>query len=165
MLTKRTIIILANLVLLLVMFNFSVAEKEEVLENGELVLLKLAPVDPRSLMQGDYMRLSYAISQTEELEKLPARGYAVIKLDEQQVARLVRYQEDEAPLRPQEHLLKYTKGEWSISLGAESYFFEEGQAKTFEAAEYGGLKVDEKGNSILIGLYDAQRQLILPERK
>lgn len=163
--TKRTIIILANLVLLLVMFNFSVAEKEEVLENGELVLLKLAPVDPRSLMQGDYMRLSYAISQTEELDKLPARGYAVVKLDEQQVAHLVRYQEEETPLHPQEHLLKYTRGEWSINLGAESYFFEEGQAKVFEAAEYGGLKVDEKGNSILIGLYDAQRQLILPDRK
>lgn len=165
MLNRRAIIILANLGLLLVMFNFSVAEKEEVLENGELVLLKLAPVDPRSLMQGDYMRLSYAISQTEELDKLPGRGYAVVKLDEQQVAHLVRYQEEETPLHPQEQLLKYTRGEWSINLGAESYFFEEGQAKTFEAAEYGGLKVDEKGNSILIGLYDAQRQLILPERK
>ncbi|MCX2741281.1 GDYXXLXY domain-containing protein [Pontibacter anaerobius] len=165
MLTKRTIIILVNLVLVLVIFNLSVVEKEEVLEKGELVLLELAPVDPRSLMQGDYMRLSYAISQAADLEKIPNRGYAVVKLDEQQVAQLVRYQKEKSPLNSGEYLLKYTKGEWSINLGAESYFFEEGQAIIFEEAKYGGLRVDEQGNSILVGLYDEQRQLIQPVGK
>ncbi|MFD2513024.1 GDYXXLXY domain-containing protein [Pontibacter locisalis] len=160
MLTKRGIIILVNLVLVLVLFNLSVAEKEEVLAEGELVLLELAPVDPRSLMQGDYMRLSYAVSQTDKLDSIPARGYAVLKLNEKQVAQLVRYQKEETPLYPQEFLLKYTKGQWSLNLGAESYFFQEGQAELFGDARYGGLKVDDKGNSILIGLYDEHRQLI-----
>ncbi len=28
-----------------------------------MVLLRLAPVDPRSLMQGDYMRLNYELAR------------------------------------------------------------------------------------------------------
>ncbi|NEM96626.1 GDYXXLXY domain-containing protein [Pontibacter burrus] len=161
----KPIIILLNLVVVVALFNWSVMQKEDTLENGELVLLKLAPVDPRSLMQGDYMRLSYAISQTPDLHELPSRGYAVLKLDSQQVAQLVRYQPEKEPLHDGELLLHYNKGNWAINLGAESYFFEEGQAKTFETAEYGGLKVDEAGNSILIGLYDKNRQLLQPKRK
>ena len=50
-----SILIIANLVLLLVYFNWSVYQKEQTLKEGQLVLLQLAPVDPRSLMQGDYM--------------------------------------------------------------------------------------------------------------
>ncbi len=46
-----------NLLLVLVAFNYSVYTKEKTLEAGTLVLLELAPVDPRSLMQGDYMVL------------------------------------------------------------------------------------------------------------
>ena len=50
-------IILINLILLLVYFNGSILSKEDLLKNGKLILLELAPVDPRSLMQGDYMSL------------------------------------------------------------------------------------------------------------
>ena len=53
------ILIIANLILLLGYFNWSVYQKEQTLKEGQLVLLQLAPVDPRSLMQGDYMRLNY----------------------------------------------------------------------------------------------------------
>ena len=48
-------IILINLILLLVYFNGSIISKEDLLKNGKLILLELAPVDPRSLKQGDYM--------------------------------------------------------------------------------------------------------------
>lgn len=160
MLTKRAIIILVNMVLVLVMFNLSVVEKEEVLEKGELVLLELAPVDPRSLMQGDYMRLSYAISQVPDPGKLPARGYVVVRLKADGVGQLVRYQKEAAPLQEGEQLIRYSKGDWALRIGAESYFFEEGQGERFVQARFGGLKVDEKGNSILVGLYDAKHQLI-----
>lgn len=159
------LVVLVNLVLVLAFFNWSVKEKEEILTDGELLLLKLAPVDPRSLMQGDYMQLSYVISQAQEMDKLKSRGYAVIKVDAQQVAHLVRYQSGKEPLQKGEQLLKYFKGEWSLNLGAESYFFEEGQAKQFEKAEYGGLKVDADGNSVLVGLYDAKLNQIMPDRE
>ncbi|MER2998044.1 GDYXXLXY domain-containing protein [Pontibacter populi] len=164
----KWVVVLVNLVLVLALFNWSVVQKEDILESGELVLLKLAPVDPRSLMQGDYMRLSYAISQPQQqqrnFDKLESRGYAIVKLDAQQVAQLVRYQPDKEPLHDDELLLKYNKGDWALNLGAESYFFEEGQAKTFENAEYGGLRVDDEGNSVLVGLYDKNRKLLKPKR-
>lgn len=163
--SKRNIFILLNLVLLLGFFNWSVWQKEETLAKGRLILLELAPVDPRSLMQGDYMRLSYAISQVPELDSLQHRGYAVVRVGEGGVAHLVRYQDKSAPLAKGEQLLKYFKGDWSLNIGAESYFFEEGQGPLFEQAKFGGLKVDDSGNSILVGLYDAQKQLIVPERR
>jgi uncharacterized membrane-anchored protein len=47
-----------------------------------------------------------------------------------------------------------------MHIGAESYFFEEGQAKKFEVARYGGIKVDDAGNSVLVGLYDKNHKLI-----
>lgn len=41
--------------------NYKVQQFEDVLSTGKPVVLKIAPVDPRSLMQGDYMVLNYAI--------------------------------------------------------------------------------------------------------
>ncbi|MBD1398088.1 GDYXXLXY domain-containing protein [Pontibacter sp. JH31] len=161
----KSIVVLVNLVAVLAFFNLSVVEKEEILADGQLVLLELAPVDPRSLMQGDYMVLSYAISQTQELDKLPSRGYAVVQLDSQNVAQLVRYQSGKEPLNPSELLLRYSKGRWALHLGAESFFFEEGQAETFEKAKYGGLRVDREGNSVLVGLYDENRNLLVRSKE
>ncbi|MFD3001399.1 GDYXXLXY domain-containing protein [Pontibacter toksunensis] len=162
---RRAVIILLNLVLVLGFFNRSVLQKEETLAKGQLILLELAPVDPRSLMQGDYMRLSYAISQVPDLDSLQSRGYAVVRVGKDGVAHLVRYQEKPVPLAKEEQLIKYFEGDWSLNIGAESYFFEEGQGEQFEQAEFGGLRVDEKGNSILVGLYNAQKQLIEPKRE
>ena len=69
--TKK-IFLLLNLVLVIGYINWAVAVKEKTLGNGKLLLLELAPVDPRSLMQGDYMRLDYQINRlpedTEEIE-------------------------------------------------------------------------------------------------
>lgn len=160
--TKKGLLILLNLVLLLGFFNWSVLEKEKTLANGTLVLLELAPVDPRSLMQGDYMRLNYAISQVPEPDSLPRTGYVVVRVDADSVAHLLRYQPEKTPLAAGEHLIKYNKADWAVHIGAESYFFEEGQGELFAQAEFGGLKVDGQGNSILVGLYTNERQRINP---
>ncbi|HMT00386.1 MAG TPA: GDYXXLXY domain-containing protein, partial [Saprospiraceae bacterium] len=74
-------IILINLILLLVYFNGSIISKEDLLKNGKLILLELAPVDPRSLMQGDYMSLRYKISEGLKSDSLAKQGYCVVKQD------------------------------------------------------------------------------------
>lgn len=158
--TKKGLFILLNLVLLLAFFNWSVLEKEKTLANGKLVLLELAPVDPRSLMQGDYMRLNYAISHVPDPNTWPAKGYVVVRVGADSVAHLLRYQPEKTPLAAGEHLIKYNKADWALHIGAESYFFEEGQGELFAQAGFGGLKVDGQGNSILVGLYTEERQLI-----
>lgn len=151
----KWIIILLNLVLLLGYFTFTIAKKETILKDGTLVLLELAPVDPRSLMQGDYMTLRYAISENIKVDSVPTRGYCVVQLQPDGVANKVRLQESKTPLKANEKLIKYTAGEWDLNLGAESFFFEEGQAEKYENAKYGGVKIDDEGNSLLVGLYDA----------
>lgn len=163
----KWILILGNLLLLLAYFNWSVFKKEQTLKEGKLVLFRLAPVDPRSLMQGDYMALNYDVPRVSELypgdsiELVPSQGYAVLALDSNQVATIVRLQPAIGELRTGELLIKYRKESYDLlKLGAESFFFEEGQGETYEKAEYGGLRVDEGGNSILVGLYDEHFRLI-----
>ena len=85
------ILIIANLILLLGYFNWSVYKKEQTLKDGQLILLQLAPVDPRSLMQGDYMRLSYKEASSDLLDQQTAiRGYAILQIDSNQVGKIVR---------------------------------------------------------------------------
>uniref|UniRef100_UPI004049ECE3 GDYXXLXY domain-containing protein n=1 Tax=Flavobacterium sp. TaxID=239 RepID=UPI004049ECE3 len=146
--------ILINLILLLFFFNKSIVEKEKILAEGTLVLLKLAPFDPRSLMQGDYMRLNYEISNNLNRNERHKRGFCIIELDENGVGSNIRCQKDNSPIEEGEYAIPYTTDDWSINIGAESYFFEEGQADKYEKAEYGGLKIDLSGNVILVGLYD-----------
>ena len=102
-----SILIIANLVLLLVYFNWSVYQKEQTLKEGQLVLLQLAPVDPRSLIQGDYMRLSYKEANSELTDGQEAkRGYAVLTLDNNRVGEIIRLQESPEPVNENEIVLK-----------------------------------------------------------
>lgn len=160
----KWIVIAVNLVLVLLFFNYAVIKKEITLKKGKLILLKLAPVDPRSLMQGDYMNLRYAIGQSmwKYSDSLQFKGYCVVKTDLNNVASRVRFQSSKLPLNEGEILLKYRKRKNDIALGAESYFFQEGNAKKFEKAKYGAVRVDNKGNSILVGLYDENIKFIEP---
>lgn len=147
-------IILFNLILVLFLFNKSIFEKEKILSEGKLVLLKLAPVDPRSFMQGDYMRLNYDISNNISSDGISKRGYCIVKLDKDGIGTRIRLQDNIKPLNEDEYAIVYTANNWRINIGAESYFFEEGQADKYEVAKYGGMKIDNHGNNILIGLYD-----------
>lgn len=52
----------AGLLVVLAVANFSIYKYEKILANGQRVVLELAPADPRSLMQGDYMRLVFDVA-------------------------------------------------------------------------------------------------------
>jgi len=59
---RRLAFLLTGLALL-AGINATVWRFEHAMSQGEVVLIELAPVDPRSLMQGDYMRLNYALAR------------------------------------------------------------------------------------------------------
>ena len=87
------ILIIVNLILLLGYFNWSVYKKEQILKDGRLVLLQLVPVDPRSLMQGDYMRLSYKEASSDLLDQqTDIRVYAILQIDSNQVGKKLKMQ-------------------------------------------------------------------------
>ncbi len=152
----KWLVILLNLCLLLLFFNYSVYQKEAILAEGTLVLLELAPLDPRSLMQGDYMRLRYKIAVEDNIKKIPKRGYCVVRLLPQGVAEKIRLQAHKTPLKKGEYLIEYTADSWELNIGAPSFFFQEGKAEKYVKAKYGGIKIDRQGNSLLVGLYDEE---------
>lgn len=164
--TLKTITLI-NLFALISYFGYTVYQKESLLRQGDLILLELVPVDPRSLMQGDYMDLQYTFSMLNDVrishpDSFPKRGFCVVRSDSNGVAQFRRFQDSKAPLEPEEKIIAYTRPDYRILIGAESFFFEEGTGKYFEEAKYGGLKVDQNGNSLLIGLFDEEKNQILP---
>jgi uncharacterized membrane-anchored protein len=137
-----------------------IIQKETTLAEGRTMLLRLIPRDPRSLMQGDYMVLRYAMVGEVQHDQLQSKGTLVVKLDANNVASYVRVHKDE-PLAEGEYLLAYRKrGE--LRLGAESFMFQEGHANLYATARYGELKVDKKGSSVLAGLCDSDFKPIRP---
>ncbi|MFO7603571.1 MAG: GDYXXLXY domain-containing protein, partial [Gammaproteobacteria bacterium] len=54
---------LLTLVVALLLVNVSIYHKQQLLANGQVVYVELGPVDPRSLMQGDYMALRFQLGQ------------------------------------------------------------------------------------------------------
>lgn len=125
-------------------------QKEQTFAHGRTVLLKLAPRDPRSLMQGDYMALRYDLVREVKLEKLPGKGRLILKLDGHNVATFVRV-DDGTPLAADETRIAY-RNRNGLLIGAESFFFQEGDAQIYGGARFGELKVDAAGNTILLGL-------------
>ncbi|MCK5725738.1 MAG: GDYXXLXY domain-containing protein [Thiotrichaceae bacterium] len=149
------LIILLGLVLITVFFSYSVWQKEQTLANGSNILIHLAPVDPRSLMQGDYMILNYDISRKiEEEAKKTIEGNLVYTLNDKNVVSFKRVFKAEEVLQKGEKLLLYRHRRRGVQVGSNSFFFQEGKAKNFESAKYGELRVDSKGHTILVGLRD-----------
>ncbi len=160
----RTKIMIVLSVLVLAALNYGIYEKEQIKAQGEMLLLELAPVDPRSLMQGDYMRLRYAIARNapaKELTPHKKRGYMVIQVDGDNVAQFVRFQREE-DLAAGEKLLHFHKRYNGVLIVPDSFFFQEGHAGYYEDAKYGVFKFDDSGEHLLVGLADENKQLISP---
>lgn len=148
----KTVVYWLGTLLILSVMAFEVHHKEQVLASGQTVLLRLAPVNPLSLMRGGYMLLRYRIARELNADSVPDSGRIVIELNSENIGRYVRV-DDGSKLAPGQHLLSYKKrGE--TRLGAKSFFFQEGEGQKFRQAAFGELKVDTDGKSVLIGLRD-----------
>jgi uncharacterized membrane-anchored protein len=156
----RSRLVVAGLILLLVVANALIVQKERLVANGTPVLLELAPVDPRSLIQGDYMRLDYAITRqmADSQQHWPRNGRIVVALDENGVARFVRRHDGRTPLGPRERLLTYRRRSGRIRVATDAFHFQEGKARQYQRARYGEVRVARSGTSILVGLRDSARK-------
>jgi uncharacterized membrane-anchored protein len=129
--------------------NYSIFAKENIKKHGEAIYLQLAPVDPRSLMQGDYMALRFSIA-TEF--RGPAEGDGIpLQLDERRIARIAE------PSSAPSLRMRYRVRNGEIWLGTNAYFFEEGTAERFAGATYGKFRIDaQTGEAVLVALCDEQ---------
>jgi len=160
------IIALISLVLVLVLVNISILKKENQLANGKIAYLALAPVDPRSLMQGDYMALRFGISSNinralQDYDEFGNRiypksaedGYIIVKLDNKKIANFKALYTNQK-LSDDELLMRYRVRDGEVKFATNAFFFQEGTAKYYERARYGEFRVDDSGELLLVGLYD-----------
>ena len=138
--------------------------KERVISRGDVVYLRLAPVDTRSLMQGDYMALNFAIG----MEVSAAHGQdqtenrrdelVVIRRDASNEGHFVRLHKGEA-LAAGEQLLRVQNvasrwGRSNVQVSTDAWFFQEGHAERFSKARFGEFRVDASGQALLVGMRD-----------
>ncbi|EKP0309157.1 GDYXXLXY domain-containing protein [Aeromonas veronii] len=158
--TRQLALLLSGLAIL-AGINATVWRYEHAMSSGEVVLLRLAPVDPRSLMQGDYMRLNYEIAR--ELASSDGRDKQsdtlVIRLDAHRVASRVA---DGKPdqLASDERLLQVHRSDRQWLIGPDAFFFEEGDGEALSSARYGEFRLQADGKTLLVGLRDEAYQPI-----
>lgn len=150
----RSLIVL-GVSLVLATVHVAMFNKERIRQNGEVVYLPLAPVDPRSMMQGDYMALRFAMAA--EIERQNTAGqrlvrsgevaFAAVTLDDRRIATLANGPSS-ASIK-----LRYRIRHGHVWLGTNAFFFEEGTGERFRGARYGEFRVDrESGEAVLVGL-------------
>ena len=152
----RTVVLWLTFILVMGVVNFKVWGKEQLAQNGRVVLLELGVRDPRSLIQGDYMTLNYELER--ELRDVPHKAKVIIvSLDEHDVATFGRYYDEGVLLAENEQLLRiHAQSRWEVSVGADSFFFQEGEAELYETARYAEYRVSEEGEMVLVGLRDEE---------
>ncbi|WP_180967010.1 GDYXXLXY domain-containing protein [Cohaesibacter celericrescens] len=176
---RKSLVLLA-LIPILAVFNYGIFEKETLLRDGELILVALAPADPRSLMQGDYMRLRYqaAIDAAERLKQdkkqigkswqAPETAYLVLALDDKSIAQFVRFDTGRDKLAANERRISFRYRErWGspdIQIYPDSFFFQEGHGSAFQSAKFGLMRLHRNGDHLLSGLADETGKQIKSRR-
>ena len=133
-------------------------DEERLIADGRPVFVRLAPVDPRSLMQGDYMQLDFAIPQAvlDDAGGLLDRGrpHVVARMDERNVATVLRLYKGE-PLAADELRIELTPlhGDWVLV--SDAWSFREGEAERWARARFAEFRVDAGGRALLVGLRGA----------
>lgn len=142
--------------LILLLIHASIYQRETILGQGDIVVLELAPVDPRSLMQGDYMDLRFAVvPQIREAlrSKASQSGAIILALDQNKVGSFVGLDSGE-PLKAKQLRLRFRVRDDEVRLATNAFFFQEGTGWRYEAARFGEFRVNEQGDAILTHLRD-----------
>ena len=158
----RRILLLVTFLLILCAVNYTIYQRELLLNKGRVVLLELAPVDPRSLMQGDYMALRFKVANqafNQSAQELLGDGHLVLTLDERNVASFKRFA-DSSTLADDELLLRYRMRNGQAKFATNAFFFQEGHAKRYQSARFGEFRVGFDGESILTRMRDENLVLL-----
>lgn len=165
------IIVAVTLLVILAAVNWAIWDKEGHLAEGEVMYLELAPVDPRSLMQGDYMALNFALSNRIQSMLHQARaagdilkahnGTVVVRLDEKRIAHFERLENGD-PLSENERRLGYRLRNGQVLFATNAFFFQEGEAERYESARYGQFRVNAEGEPLLVSLHNEALKSLSP---
>src|SRR5437763_13985334 len=131
----RSAIALLSCAAILTIVDLSIAAKERQLRGGRVVFLEIAPVDPRSLMQGDYMALAFEVANAARasIDRRAGNldGSIVAAVDDRSIATYRRL-DDGTPLAPDEVLLRYRLRDGRIKFATNASLLQEGTGKQYE---------------------------------
>ncbi|MEZ5849274.1 MAG: GDYXXLXY domain-containing protein [Hyphomicrobiaceae bacterium] len=144
----------------------SITTNEAIIATGRQIFLALAPVDPRSLIQGDFMRLNFAVPNQRRIGRndasvLGQRRWAIATVDDRDVATVESVVEVEpGPVAANQIVLpmRYKERRWIV--GTDAWFFKEGTAEKWQQARFGLLRVGANGTALLVGMADKDLGLI-----
>ncbi len=165
----RNVILFISTLFVLALLNFAIFQKQQILQEGENILLKLSPIDPRSMMQGDYMAFRYALE--DEMKDVNTKSllnhhFIVIKTDAENVAHFVRVYNQEA-LAKDEKLFKFRYQQApfpKITFKPSTYLFQEGLQPLYQKAAYAIFHYRGIKDYLLIGVADSERAQINPPK-
>ncbi len=154
--------IACSALLVLAVANFSIWQKETLIAEGQPVFIELGPVDPRSLIQGDYMRLAFMLPavDTTTFERAQ-RPRAVGSIDARGVVTLVRVDQAGA-LVPGEIGIALTRTSNGWTVATDAWYFPEGDGERLARARYGEFRVMPDGRALLVGLRGPRLEALTP---
>lgn len=144
---------IAAVAIQVVALAYIAGEREWVLRTGRTVWLRTAPVDPRDVMRGDYVRLDYEIGhvdrslwregltklgKTSDARRTERRVYASLRAAPDGVAEVTalsdRKPADGLFLRGKLGSERWWSGSPTVRYGLEAFFMEQGKARQLEDA-------------------------------
>lgn len=161
-LKTKLLMILLVIGLQLVLIGAQIAKSEYILATGDLIKLELQPLDPRSLIQGDYVILSYSITPIElnENVKQNDKVQVILSPNEEGVYKYTGVYKHKGEFNKEyrmtdtDVMINARYNGWNgLIYGIESFFVPEGTGREVERnARYAYVKVASNGDSILIEL-------------
>lgn len=169
MISKELKFFIAIILQLIIIFGIIIF-KISILSGGSEVLLRIAPIDPRDPLRGDYLTFEYTISTASTYNF----AYSEIKEGDKVYVSLVKSGtywiigdkiEKIKPVDSKNIFIKGTvsrvfSGRWNnqqvnIVYGVEQYFIPEGTGRDFDWRKEASarVKIDKAGNAVLKQIY------------
>lgn len=145
----RSKLAVAGLILILLVVNFQIYRNEQKQNSGATLILELAPLDPRSLMQGDYMTLRYKIAA--QIPTTEDGGVVYFDPDSRGLVTTVSTTPGSGRVK-----LKFWRLDGRVQFGIDSYLFQEGKQSEYERARFAEIRVSEDGIPAMVRLLDKQ---------
>ena len=138
----------------------TVINNESNLKSAQEIIVKLAPRDPRSLLQGDYVILPYDITRAPQkaIKGKHMKKFRVVLTPENNI-----YKFKEVITSTQNYALKQgdvlmngkVQKRYRVVFGIENYFVEEGTGRDVErSAKYARVKIISKGDAFITELLE-----------
>jgi uncharacterized membrane-anchored protein len=144
----RKIFIVLAVLMQVAVLAYMAGEREYILRTGRVIYLRTAPVDPRDIFRGDYVRLNYEISSIPAVSLLNGKTAAIAKGEKvyvrlEETANNLYELKEVSKDRPGEgvylagrspYAYQYRRLGYPLTLnyGIEAFFVQQGKGREFE---------------------------------